>query len=134
MALLESDPVVFARTATGDLAFPLRLVGGIEAVGIGCRTRVLMFRGEWFLDLDVGVPWLPTDNGRVAERDAILGQRFDDVKVRAAFLRELLTCPGVLDVPILRASFVGETRELSVSWTVRTVFGDTPLDTVTRTI
>lgn len=134
MALLITDPVVFARDADGHLAFPLRTVSGLEAVRIGIRTRLLMCRGEWFLDLFKGVPLLPTDDGTVSETDAILGQPFDPVKVRAAMLDLILEVPGVLDVPVFRVQFDGPSRTLSVTWVARTRFGDTPLDTLTTEI
>lgn len=134
MALLVTDPVCFARDSeTSDLVFPLRLVSGLEAVAIGIRTRILTCRGEWFLDLDIGIPYLP-DGDAVPARDAILGQRFDPIKTRAAFLREILSTPGVFEVPILQTSFDGATRILRVSWVARTRFGDTEPDTLTKVV
>ena len=129
MALLETDPVVFKRLPDGDLKFPLEYASGLEAVAIGCRTRLQMCRGEWFLNLFVGLPLLPTTDPRIVpERAAILGQAFDPIKVRAAVLQELLATPGVLEVPFLRQRFDGPSRVLSVSWIARTAFGDTPED------
>jgi len=129
--LLETNPVCFARDLNNDLEFPLRLVSGLEAVAIGIRTRLLLFAGEWFLDLDAGVEYLPTEDGAIPESAAILGQRFDPVKARTSFLREILSTPGVVDVPILRLSFDGPTRVLSITWVARTRFGDTEPDTLT---
>jgi hypothetical protein len=130
VALLESDPVVFKRDVNGDLVFPLQLARGIEAIGIGVRTRLLMFRGEWFLDLDAGIPYLESQDGTVSEREAWIGGKYDPVRVRADILREILTTPGVLDVPTLRIVYDGGTRTLSISWVARSRFGDTPLDTL----
>jgi hypothetical protein len=133
-ALLSTDPVCFRRTPSGDLLFPLQLAYGLEAVAIGCRTRLLLCRGEWFLDLDKGIPYLPTADGSVPEKDAILGQPFDPVKVRAAMLAELLSVPGVLDVPTLRISFDAPNRVMGVTWVARARFGDTPIDSLSRSI
>ena len=135
MALLLTDGVVFARDPpTGDLIFPLRLVSGLEAARVGARTRIMMCRGEWFLDLDAGMPYLPTQDGVVSQSDAILGAPYDPVKTRAAVLRELLTVPGALSVPVLRTDFDGSSRILAITWVLRTTFGDTPIDTLTRQI
>lgn len=132
MALLIGDPVVFVRDTDNHLVFPLRLARGLEAVAIGIRTRLLMCRGEWFLDLDKGVPYLPTEDGVVPESEAILGQPFDPVKIRAALLDLILETPGVLDVPVLRVSFDGAERVLTITWVARTRFGDTPVDTLNK--
>lgn len=133
MALLITDPVVFARDTNNRLIFPLRLVSGLEAVAIGIRTRLNMCRGEWFLNLLKGVPYLPTEDGIIVpEREAILGQPFDGVRVRAAMLELILDTPGVLDVPLFRTQFDGAERVLSISWIARTRFGDTPLDTLNK--
>jgi len=66
----------------------------------------------------------------VTDADAILGRRFDPIKTRAAFLGEILTTPGVFDVPIFRMQFEPADRVLSISWVARTQFGDTELDTL----
>lgn len=129
--LLETDSVCFARDANGDLEFPLRLASGLEAVAIGVRTRLLLFAGEWFLDLDAGIKYLPTDDGVILESAAILGQPFDPVKTRSEFLREILSTPGVVDVPILRLGFDGSTRVLSITWVAQTRFGDTDQNILT---
>lgn len=133
-ALLSTDVVVFARTANGDLELPLRGATGLEAASIGIRTRLLMIRGEWFLDLDAGVPYLPTEDGVVPEDQAILGQEFDPIKTRAAILDAILDTPGVFDVPWLRLDFNRTTRVLNINWIARTQFGDTEPDSLKRNI
>lgn len=126
--LLESDPVCFRRDTNGDLLFPLELAHGLEAVAIGVRTRILLCRGEWFLNLSVGIPLLPGQG--VPDSEAILGQPFDPVKIRQAYIREILTTPCVVDVPLFRMTFDAPTRVLSITWIARTQFGDTDEDTL----
>lgn len=132
MALLSTDVVCFKRLPNGDVKFPLAGASGLEAAAIGARTRVQLCRGEWFLNLDAGIPYLPTDG--VPASQAILGQKFDPVKVRQAFLQELLTVPGARDVPVLRVEFDTSTRNLSITWVLRTIFGDTEQDTLSRPV
>jgi hypothetical protein len=133
MALLVTDPVCFRRDANGDLKFPLELARGLEAVAIGIRTRVLLFAGEWFLNMLAGVKWLPSRDGvTVPEREALLGQHFDEVKTRRELRREILTTPGVIALPTLDVSFDNAARTLEVGWVARTAFGDTPPDAIRR--
>lgn len=135
MALLITDGVCFRRTQSGDLKFPLELARGLEAVAIGIRTRLQLFATEWFLNFVAGVRWLPSRDGiTVPERAAILGQHFDPLKARTEFRREMLTTPGVVDVPYLETTFDSARRNLDVRWIARTAFGDTPVDRLTRSI
>lgn len=125
MALLKTDPIDLATTITGDLSIRtgLSFTTGTAAVAQGLRIRLLMFLGEWFLDLSMGIPYLN-----------IIGQAYDDVLVRTVFRKVILSCPGVQSLASLAVSLNSQTRQLTVSWTVVTVFGDTVTDTLTRTI
>jgi hypothetical protein len=131
MALLETDPIDWELDENNDLIIPLRYTSGIEAVAQGIRIRLQLWRGEWFLDLDAGIPYLPTEDGAVTEQAAILGQRFDSVKARTAFRREILSTPGVVDIPELRITFDGPTRTLAIEFRAKTAFGDTDLEVIT---
>lgn len=113
---LDSDnQVVFEN---GDLVF----VSGIDAVVQQCRVVLQMFQGEWFLNLDAGIPYW----------QSILGE-----KTRAAieaarifFRRELELVSGVDKVTKLDISYSGTSRTLTVNWQVSTIFGDTPVDVI----
>jgi len=100
----------------GDFAFST----GIDAVVQSCRIVMQMFAGEWFLDLDAGIPYW----------QAILGFK-PQVAIRAAqiaFSSELLRVPGVLAVTRLDVEYIGVTRNLEIRWSVRTKLGETPPD------
>ncbi len=128
MALLVTDPVCFRRDANGDVKFPLELARGLEAAAIGVRARIALFAGECFADLEAGVPWVA--NASVEERAAILGQAFDESKARAALRRVILTTPGVSDIPTLLMAFAAADRKLAITFVARTVWGDTPRETL----
>lgn len=113
--------VDFALDTNGDLIIPLRYTRGLEAVGQGIRIRMQMFKGEWFLNLEEGLPYL--ENDEVAEADALLGQRFDQVKALAAFRRVLLATPYVESILSLGVSFDGSTRTMRVEWRVKSALG-----------
>lgn len=132
-ALLIDDPVCFARDSDGRLEIPLRLARGLEGVLVRVGVALRLYRGEFFANLDAGMPWLPSANGLVSERDAILGARYDAAKTAAAVRREILGIPGVSGIPELRVSFDGPSRTLSISFRVRTRFGDSEPTTIALT-
>jgi len=121
---LSTDPVVFARDENNDLIVPRRKVAGLEAVLILVRSAWLLWRDEWFLNRDKGTPWLETEDGVVAEQDAILGQPYDAAKIARVLRGEALAVSGVSDVAEFKSSYDGETRNLQVSAVIRTAFGD----------
>lgn len=137
MARLIGDPVDIAvNPASDDLYLPLRFSRGVAAVAQRVRIRMQFFRGEWFLDLDRGVPYL--ERAGVPAAEALLGQKFDAVKARNAY-RDAITYldsarripdPEVLGVPLLDVEFDSPTRTLRVTFQVTTIFGDTPVDTL----
>ncbi len=113
--MLATDPIDFLLDDDGDLVIPLQFSRGLPAVAQGIRCRVLLFRDEWFLDLDAGVPYYQD----------LLGQRFNAARARSIFRDAILSAPGVLELLSLEVSFDAGARLLSVRWKVSTVFGDT---------
>jgi hypothetical protein len=122
---LINDPIDLLLDADGDLVVTddLAFSRGLESVAQGVRIRVQRFRGEWFLDLNAGVPYL--ENDRVSESEALLGQRYNESKARTAFRDAILSAPGVRELTELSVTFDARTRRLTVSWRVTTEFGDT---------
>lgn len=95
---------------------------GIQAVLQSCRIALLMFRGEWFLDLAAGIPYW----------QSILGQR-PDIAIAIArdeYHRELMSVAGVLEVLRLDVDYERSTRTMTLIWQVRTALGETPVDTL----
>jgi len=121
---LVDEPRDLLLDADGDLVITtdLQWTYGIDAVVQSCRIALQMFQGEWFLDLDAGIPYW----------DQILGQKpaIAIAVARDEFRRELLTVSGVLEVIRLDVTFNGATRALTVVWQVRTALGETPVDTL----
>jgi hypothetical protein len=118
MALIRDTPVDLALTVDGDLALDgpdLGLVSGAEGVAQGIRIAVQLSRGEWFLDLDAGVPYF----------EELLGRPFDAAAAARAFRSSIARVPGVAEILAVDVEFSGATRELVVRWRVRAEFGDT---------
>lgn len=127
MARLENDPVVFARDEDGQLIIPKRQARGLEAILILARAALRLWRDEWFLNRDIGMPYLETEDGSVTTREAILGQAYDPAKVALAVRRVLLPIAGVAEVKDMRTAYDPETRALSIACTLRTAFGEAPV-------
>jgi hypothetical protein len=130
--VLATDEIDLPLGEYGDLDLDAlcrdELTTGADAVRQGCRIALLAFAGEWFADLDDGIPWLP-GNG-VAESDALLGQAYDELRTRAAIRTALLGVPGVLAITQLELAFDGPSRALTIPWEVSTTFGDTVGDSL----
>lgn len=102
------DPV------TGDMQFGLGvgpwLVNSPEAVAQAVRTRLLLIRGEWFLDKTEGTPWTTE----------ILGVRtagLYDKAIRSA----ILDTDGVSEITAYASQLVN--RGLNVQATITTIYG-----------
>lgn len=122
-ALLETDPIDILLDEDGDLVLDgdgLHFVSGLAAVVQGIRFRLGLFRGEWFLNLDVGVPWY----------DEVLGEHFDEAHVRQLVADAINDTPGVKEITELTVKFDNKTRLITVTWAATTLFGDTPSDTL----
>lgn len=113
-----TNPVDLLLDNDGDLlvdAGHIYFSSGLRAVAQGIKIRLLSFKGEWFLDLDHGVPYWQD----------ILGQKYNETKVRAAFRDAILAAPGVNKILELEVEFDGATRAVNVWWRVQTIFGVT---------
>lgn len=122
--MLESDPIDIALDEDGDLLIDpdvgFVILTGIEGVKQCVQIRLLLFKGEWFLDLDAGVPYY----------QEILGEKFNESLLRQRLAEAIKGAPGVKEILSLDVAFTGTTRQVSVTWSIRTVFGDTEPDTL----
>lgn len=118
---LESDPLdLKIDPITGDLVVTgqgIELTNGLEAIEQLARIRLQDFQGEWFLDLDVGMPYY----------QEILGAKPDTaiIAARRAARSELLAIDGVEGVPLLETEFDRKVRTLNIDWRALVVFTDT---------
>ncbi|CTQ67102.1 hypothetical protein [Roseibium alexandrii] len=107
----ETGPYDLHLDETGNLA----MVRNSEAIGQHARQRLQSFEGEWFLDLQSGVPWL-TD---------VMGKRFDPVLADAVMKSCLLDTDGVTEVTGFSTTFDRATRNLkSSSISVATIYDE----------
>ena len=126
VALLETDIQDLLLDDDGDIVLDelgLHWVSGIQAVVQAARIRMLFFLGEWFLNLDVGIPY----------NEDILFGNFNEAAARAAFTAAILDVPGVTAVKTLTFDVNAQERILTVTWSATCAFGDTPIDTLDLT-
>jgi hypothetical protein len=83
-----------------------------ECVAQAVVTRLRLLSGEWFLDLAEGTPYVP----------AVFGKH-TKASYDFALRRRILETEGVTEITEYESSFDGETRKLSVSVTINTVYG-----------
>jgi hypothetical protein len=130
MAILATDKQdLKLDLTTGDLDLTggrLNLSSGIAGIAQGAYIRVKQIKGEWFLNRTKGVPYFVV-TGVVAGADALLGQKFDQVKFEFALRTVLEGSPGVIQVIMLQVTETKRTRRVASRWQLRTELGDTPV-------
>lgn len=137
MALLSTDPIDWLLANDGDVALgegfgpDAQWSRGVPGIAQGIRIAILMVRGEWFLNDQDGVPYW--ERPGVPASEALLGQPFNELKALAAFREAIEKAPGVNRIVALNVALDKATRKLSVTWTVRTNFGDTISDNTITT-
>lgn len=87
-----------------------------EAVAQAVKTRLGLWRGEWFLDLTAGTPWATKVLGRYTSntRDPAIRSR-------------VLETAGVTAITSYSSAYSGETRVFSAQIAVTTVYSKTPV-------
>ncbi|CAB3729315.1 hypothetical protein LMG3458_04690 [Achromobacter deleyi] len=83
-----------------------------EAVAQAVKTRLMLLRGEWFLDTSEGMPW----------RTEVLGKRFE-ASYDGAIRERILGTPGVTGIAEYSSRLDAESRALAVAATISTLYG-----------
>lgn len=97
-------------TLGGRQAF---LVNSPETVAQAVLTRLRLWRGEWFIDVRDGTPYL----------QQILGKRQLGRNPDAAIKERILGTEGVRELLAYESTFDGDTRRLAVTATLSTIYG-----------
>jgi hypothetical protein len=100
----------------GDLADPVVLVSGLDAILQGIEVRLRIVRGEWFANQRLGLPYYPNDI--VSDADAILGgkaTRTRLTRIRRQVVEMIKSTPGVDRVVEVTLELDG--RHLSIGYT-----------------
>ena len=91
----------------------LTLVEGIDEVAQKIKQVLLSVRGDWFLDLDLGLPFF----------QEILKKATSVSAVENIYLDAISGVPGVLDITKFRLDFQSSTRTANIVFEVTTSNG-----------
>jgi hypothetical protein len=94
--------------------YDLQLVTGADLVAQRIKQRLWWFGGEWFLNVDGGLPWF----------GEVLTKAPDRSRVESLLLREIKGVPGVDRIESFSVDYDNSDRRLSVEFRVRTVDGE----------
>jgi hypothetical protein len=112
--LVEGEPV-FGKGLQGFLTKS-------SATAQKCACRVRMILGEWFLDINAGIPWVSMPE---ANAPVILGEPNVAGYVESLIKQTLINTPGVVSIEELRFDFRHDPRAADVSAWVKDEDGET---------
>lgn len=95
--------------STGNLVF----IDGLEAIRQDINIRLRFFKGEWFLNTEVGIPYF----------QKILGQKPRLNVIRDIYRTAILGTPGILAITALTVDFDRSSRKVSISFRATTSEG-----------
>lgn len=88
-----------------------------EAVGQAVKTRLLLWTGEWFLNIDSGTAYM----------QGILGKKSIE-QANVVIQDRAITTEGVRNIENYQSALDDATRKMTVSFNVNTIYGPTSLD------
>jgi hypothetical protein len=83
-----------------------------EAIGQNVKTRLLLFLGEWFMDISAGMPWPDILGAKPANIP------FSEARIR----RNILGGEGVASIEAFSFVYDPHSRQATVDATVRTIY------------
>ena len=92
----------------------LTLVTGADAIKQHLGQRLKTFYGEWFLDMEKGIPYF----------QQVLKKNPDPVVIDSIFKREIIDTPGILQLLEFDLSIDNATRILALSFKVLSIDGE----------
>ena len=112
---LEKDLILSSSHDLQIKDFDIALTTDAAIVAQRVKQALLLFRGEWFLDTELGMPYY----------ESILGSKNSIDAVRAIFISEIRSVEGVKDLVEFDIQFNEETRLVKITFTIEDVLGNT---------
>ena len=105
---------------TGDSTFGNGLLNFYidtpEAVGQAVKTRLLLWLGEWFLNIEEGTPFMQGILGKHNKETA-------DTTIR----QRVLETEGMVNIESYLSEIDPDNRKMNVTMTINTIYGPTTL-------
>jgi hypothetical protein len=107
----------------GDLVF----ISGTEAIAQHLLIRLRTFKGEWFRDLNIGMPYLIRSGSEILDSPAAILKKNPNIAiVQTRFRQAILTTPGVIELTVFNYEWDKATRVFTLNFRALTTEG--PLD------
>lgn len=94
--------------------FDLLLVQDSEAIMQNVKQTLLMFKGEWFLDNNAGIPWI----------QSILGQKNSLASIKSILLAAISNVFGVEEITSFEVIIDNTTRNLALTIEILDIFNE----------
>ena len=107
--------IITRRIVDNDYSFGQgrrNLAANVEAVLQRCKSKLLQYQGEWFLNQNDGTAW-----------QTILGQSRDDSQLKRMIRSKIRSIEDVIDIQNLQVYFDSMTRQASIYSELNTRFG-----------
>jgi hypothetical protein len=95
-------------------------LSGTEAVAQNVLTRLKLFKGEWWENLNLGLPMFQDILGQAASSKGLLAMQL-------AVQTVILGTPYVISISSMQVQFNETTLQLQITATVQTAFGQTTI-------
>jgi hypothetical protein len=113
---LKNDPDTWDLSIeNGDLV----LVDKSDCAAQHVAQRIKLFKGEWFLDLDAGIPWFQD----------ILKKNPNPNLVDGILKNAIIESPDIVELLSFNLDYDTGTRELTVDFSARSVDGNVDIQT-----
>lgn len=112
-----------ALDANQDIAvvdYDIAIISGEAQLAQYLRSRVRTVRGEWYLDVDVGLPYF---------EDIMLKAPTNRGHVESLFKQVILLTEEVDSLKSFKMDYIGATRELTVDFQVTSIYADVGVST-----
>lgn len=106
---------------TEDLAYPLQIIRGDSALVQRIKSVLRTFKGEWFLDKTIGLPWIS---------DVFQGTQSKREVIDSILRKAILAISGVVSIKSINTTFDNTNRIAKISIEIITETGTEILEEI----